>query len=311
MDRKSKKSEKKIAQGLITFFLILAVSVIAAHAVFRRSPLNSFIMISLEVMALVFMGFILLVWMRIFLLTIIARRKFALTLEYPVDISGSEKISIIVPARNEERNIRRCLQSLRKIEYPNVEIIVVNDRSTDRTAQIIAEFAKLDSRVKLIQGKDFKDGWSGKIHAIHQGVLNACGDWFLFIDADVAIHEKAPAIALSYCLRNELKVLSTSLRPSLESFWENIIMPVVFIAIGFSSPPERVNDPDDEAALANGGFIFVNAKSYRAIGGFEAIKDAIQEDVAFARLAKSKKVPYRFMRGQEMGTQRWYTSFRQ
>lgn len=295
------------------FFLILAVGVIVAHAVVRRSHFNQGIMIFIEVMALVVMAFILLVWIFLIFSTIIARRKaeFVLNLAYPVDIPASPKISIIVPARNEEHNIRRCLESLQKIEYPNIEIIVVNDRSTDRTGEIIAEVAQADERVKLIQGSDLPDGWSGKIYAIHQAVSHATSDWFLFIDADVAIYEKAPTIALSYCLRNELKMLSVFLKPSLETFWENIIMPVVFGAISFSKPLKRVNDPDDAAAMASGGFILVNAESYRAIGGHEAIKNSVIEDVHLARLAKENHIPYHFMLGQEMGTQRWYTSFRE
>jgi chlorobactene glucosyltransferase len=203
------------------------------------------------------------------------------------------------------------VESLRKIEYPNIEIIVTNDRSTDRTGEIVAEIAQVDGRVKLIPGIDLPDGWSGKVHAIHQAVSEATGEWFLFIDADVAIHEKTPAIALSYCLSNDLKMLSIALKSSFETFWENIIMPVVLGAIFFSNPITKVNDPDDQTAMASGGFILVNASSYRAIGGHAAIKDSVTEDMDLARLAKTNSVPYRFVLGQEMGTVRWYASFRE
>jgi chlorobactene glucosyltransferase len=293
------------------FFLILAVGIIVANAFIRRLHFKQGITMFIEIAAIVVMALILLTWVRIFISVIISRRKFILNLEYPVNIPNSPKISIIVPARNEENNIHRCLECLQKIEYPNIEIIVINDRSTDRTGEIIAEIAQVNGRVKLIQGSNLPDGWVGKTHAIHQAISHATGDWFLLIDADVAIHEKAPAIALSYCLNNNLKMLSIALKPSLKTFWENIIMPVVFGAIFFSNPIEKVNDPDDEAAMASGGFIFVNASSYRAMGGHKAIKNSITEDVALARLAKTNDVPYRFVLGQEMGNQRWYASFRE
>jgi chlorobactene glucosyltransferase len=264
-----------------------------------------------EIAAIVVMALILLTWVRIVISGIIMRRKFTLNLEYSVNIPNSPKISIIVPARNEEDNIRQCLESLQKIEYPNIEIIVVNDRSTDRTGEIVTEIAQVDSRMKVIQGSDLPDGWSGKTHAIHQGILHATGDWYLFIDADVAIDKKAPEIARSYCLSNDLKMLSIFLNPHLETFWENIIMPIVFGAIFFSYPLAKVNDPDDDAAMASGGFILVNADSYRTIGGHEAIKSAVTEDVHLAQLAKANNVPYRFVLGREMGNQHWYANFRE
>jgi len=287
------------------------VVITVANAFIRHLHFKQGITMFIEIAAIVVMALILLTWMRIVISGIIMRRKFTLNLEYPVDIPNSPKISIIVPARNEEHNIHRCLESLQRIEYPNIEIIVINDRSTDRTGKIIAEIAQVDGRVKLIQGSDLPDGWVGKTHAIHQAVSHATGDWFLFIDADVAIHEKAPLIALSYCLSNDLKMLSIFLKSSFKTFWENIIMPVVFGAIFFSNPLEKVNDPDDEAAMASGGFILVNAESYQAIGGHEANKNSVTEDLDLARLAKVNDVPYQFVLGQEIGTTRWYASFRE
>ena len=302
----------KVMKKITTiFFLILVVGIIVANAFIRRLHFNQGITMFIEIATIVVMALILLTWVRIPISAIIIRRKFTLSLEYPVDIPNSPQISIIVPARNEEHNIRRCLESLQKIEYPNIEFLVLNDRSTDRTGEIVTEIAQVDKRIKLIQGSDLPDEWSGKAHAIHQAVSHATGDWFLFIDADVALHEKAPEIALSYCLSNELKMLSIALKSSLKTFWENIIMPVVFGAIFFSNPLDKVNDPDDEAAMASGGFIFVNASSYRAIGGHEANKNSVIEDVDLARLAKENDVPYRFMLGKEIGTVRWYASFRE
>ena len=175
------------------FFLILVVGIIVANAFIRRLHFNQGITMFIEIATIVVMALILLTWVRIPISAIIIRRKFTLSLEYPVDIPNSPQISIIVPARNEEHNIRRCLESLQKIEYPNIEFLVLNDRSTDRTGEIVIEIAQVDGRIKLIQGSDLPDGWSGKAHAIHQAVSHATGDWLLFIDADVAIHKKAPA----------------------------------------------------------------------------------------------------------------------
>ena len=293
------------------FFLIFVIGIIVANAFIYRSNFDQIIKISTEITTLVVMVLILLFWIQHFILGITNRSSFTLRLKYSVDIPNPPKLSIIVPARNEENDIRRCLESLQKIEYPNIEIIAINDRSTDRTGEIIAEIAQADEKIKLIQGSDLPDGWLGKVHAIHQGISHATGDWFLLIDADVALHEKAPATAISYCLKNDLEMLSIFLKPSLNTFWENIIMPVVFGAILSSFPIKKVNKPDDATVMASGGFILINALSYQAIGGYEVIRNSIPTDVSLARLAKENNVPYRFMFGQEMGIQYWYANFRE
>jgi hypothetical protein len=105
-------------------------------------------------------------------------------------------------------------------------------------------------------------------------------------------------------------MLSISLNPSLESFWENTIMPIISNTILASIGLQQVNDPGDGTVMANGGFILMNASSYRSIGGHKAVKDSSPEDVFLARLAKVNRVSYRFMYGRGLGSQRWYDSFR-
>ena len=93
-------------------------------------------------------------------------------------------ISICIPARNEEQNIRVCVESALMQNYPNFEIIVLDDRSTDATPRILAELATLDSRLHPISGSDLPSGWVGKPHALHQASTSARGEWLCFVDAD-------------------------------------------------------------------------------------------------------------------------------
>ena len=93
-------------------------------------------------------------------------------------------ISVMIPARDEEANIRNCLESLQKQDYPNYEILVLDDNSIDRTAEIVSEMAAEDSRIRLFNGQPLAEGWAGKPFACHQLAQQAKGSWFLFVDAD-------------------------------------------------------------------------------------------------------------------------------
>ena len=106
-------------------------------------------------------------------------------------------ISVIIPARNEQRNIRRCIQALLSQTYPNFEIIVVDDRSTDETPQILAELAEEDARLQIIHGAELPPGWAGKPHALVQGAAAAQGEWLCFMDADTFAEPESALVHLS------------------------------------------------------------------------------------------------------------------
>jgi chlorobactene glucosyltransferase len=123
-------------------------------------------------------------------------------------IDSPPLVSVLIPARDEEKNIYRCLRSLAKQDYPNIEILVLDDNSKDKTANIVEEFASKDRKVKLIRGKPLKTGWLGKSYACHQLSENANGDYFLFVDADTLHFPDSISSALASLTCNGLDAIS-------------------------------------------------------------------------------------------------------
>ncbi len=217
-------------------------------------------------------------------------------------------ISVIIPARNEERNIQACLQAVLSQTYSPIEVIVVDDRSTDDTPRILKETAARDDRVKIIRGAEPPPGWSGKPHALVQGAAVAQGEWLCFVDADTFI---APELLISaYSMANLQKadMFSVLTDQVLGSFWERTILPLVFLGLSYGFPAEQVNDPHQPDAIANGQFILVKRLVYDNVGGHAAIKDRIDEDRALAALVKHAGYRLLLADGRQFAKTRMYTS---
>jgi len=217
-------------------------------------------------------------------------------------------ISIMVPARNEERNIRRCVESLLAQAYPNFELIVLNDRSTDLTASILEEIARRDERLHILQGQELPRGWAGKPHALHQAAQAARGEWFCFVDADTFVVPAALASVLAAAKEQSADMFSIFTRQVLGSFWEKVIHPLVLTALSIGFAPRKVNDPDRPDAIANGQFIFIKQSVYRAVGGHEAIKDSIVEDRDLATMVKHSGYHLVVADGRTLASTRMYTN---
>ena len=151
------------------------------------------------------------------------RSRFALESVPPPKVAP--EISIIVPARNEARQIEQCVRSLLAQNYPHVEIIVVDDRSEDDTAAIVARIAGEDPRVRLIAGEILPSGWVGKPWALHQGAQHARGDWLLFTDADTQHEPGATSASLTYARAHNLDVLSVLTEQIMITPAERIFLP--------------------------------------------------------------------------------------
>lgn len=221
-------------------------------------------------------------------------------------------VSVIVPARNEGRNIRRCILALLAQDYPNFEVIVVDDRSTDETPRILADLqrssANAHQRLIVIQGDELPTGWAGKPYALTQGAAVARGDWLCFVDADTfAIPELLSATYA--CAQSQRADLFTMLTDQeLGSFWEKSILPLVFTALSFGFPAARVNDPQKPDAIANGQFILIRADVYHKLGGHEAVRGRIDEDKALAELVKRAGHRLVIADGRLVARTRMYTS---
>jgi chlorobactene glucosyltransferase len=217
-------------------------------------------------------------------------------------------ISVIIPARNEERNIRRCVQALFRQTYPNFEILVVDDRSTDRTLGLLTELEKEDDHLRILHGSEMPADWAGKPHALVQGAAAARGEWLCFMDADTFAE---PALLIStfrQTVAQEADMFSILTEQELGSFWERTILPLVFLGLSFGFPAERVNDPGMPDAISNGQFILIKRQVYDQIGGHSAVKDRIDEDKALAILIKRAGFRLILADGRKVARTRMYTS---
>ncbi len=190
-------------------------------------------------------------------------------------ITAPPKVSIIVPARNEEASLADCLQSLVTQTGIAYEIIVVDDHSTDRTREIASSFPG----VRVIEAGPLPHDWTGKNNAVTTGARQAHGDWLLFTDADTIHLPGSLASALKEAEENGAELLSYSPEQIAVTFWEMATLPVVFAELARQYSPSKVSDPASPIAAANGQYILIRRDTYDAVGGHAAIAANILEDV--------------------------------
>jgi len=226
----------------------------------------------------------------------------------PFPSAHSPLISVIVPARNEANNIRRCIQALLVQTYPVYEVIVIDDHSSDETPHILAELAQVDLRIRVIHGTELPPDWAGKPHALVQGVAAARGEWLCFIDADTFAAPQLLAAAYSAAIHHKADLFTILTAQELGSFWERVILPLVFTALSFGFPAERVNNPSKPDAIANGQFILIRNSIYQSIGGHTTVRTRIDEDKALAEAVKGAGYRLVMADGRTVACTRMYTS---
>lgn len=221
-------------------------------------------------------------------------------------------VSIMVPAKDEEDSIESCLTSLLAQDYPNFEVLVVDDRSDDRTAEIVSRMAAGDSRLRLVQIQQLPEGWTGKTHALHVCRQQARGDWYLFVDADTKQHPNCLTSVMRDALEHNAGL--ESLLPAIEarSFWERVIQPYAGTLLVVLFPLSRVNNPDQKKyGFANGQFILLRKDVYEAIGGHEGVKQHFVEDIHLGRNVRQGGHNLRVVLGADISSVRMYSSLNQ
>lgn len=192
-------------------------------------------------------------------------------------------VSILIPVRNEERNIPSLLKNLEKLTYTNKEIIVLNDSSTDRTGDLLA--CASDS-VRTIAGKKLPEGWVGKVHACHQLSRNANGDYYLFIDADVRLHPQAVETALA-AFQKKTGLISGFPKIPLKSMLGHLLVPMQHFLVYVHLPVLLANMTAwSPASAAHGAFMMFRSDAYKQAGGHAAVRNEIVEDIALMRQMK-------------------------
>ena len=222
--------------------------------------------------------------------------------------TANEGVSAVVPARNEEAVIAACVESL-AVQKEITEILVIDDQSSDRTAEIVRGLSNKYSNVRLLAATELPTGWMGKNNAVWIGARESRGDWLLFTDADAVHAADSAARALSIAAEKEAALVSFSPEQAMQTWYEKAVIPYVFTRLNKRFRFADVNDPRNEAAAANGQFILIRRDAYDATGGHASIAGEVLEDVALA--ARVKAAGYRLWFGSGKGIVwvRMYRSF--
>lgn len=194
------------------------------------------------------------------------------------------RVSVIVPAHDEERVIGRLVEGVLGQEEVDFELIVVLDRCGDRTLERLRAAAGEDARVRVVEIEECPDDWAGKCHAASAGAAVATGDWLLFTDADVGFDPRVLRAATAFAAAKKVDLLSAWSSLTAVRWWEIVVQPAAVITLLRIYPPDRVNNDARPRSFANGQFMLFQASSYREIGGHEAVKARLLEDLAFAEL---------------------------
>src|SRR5918912_29628 len=225
------------------------------------------------------------------------------------------KVSVILPARNEEKYISNCLDSLINQSYPNFEIIAINDCSSDRTGEIIQKYDALNSKVVIaINAKPKPDvgqeEWTGKNWPCYQGYLNSTGEILLFIDADTVHSRYAMSLPVTYLIKQNLDALTAIPKIlSEDNIWIKIILPLLWTLSYAKYPAVRANNPKSKIGYFFGSFFIITRKTYEAVDTHKAVKTEIVEDGALGKKVKEEKFKLRVVRGEKYIDATWARDF--
>ncbi len=200
--------------------------------------------------------------------------------------ASQPRVTIIIPARNEEINIGRCLQGALSQTYPRVDVVVVDDGSTDATPRIIAGMQERHpDNLHAVSGRPLPQGWVGKCNACLHGASFAGGEWLLFLDADTMPQPTLVQALVAFAQQRDLQVATTFPLNELPTLPEKMVLPVFYQFALTAFPVQALVSPEPPAgkAMANGQCLMVKRDAYWSVGGHEAVKDKVLEDIEFAQ----------------------------
>ncbi|HZS05041.1 MAG TPA: glycosyltransferase [Blastocatellia bacterium] len=219
-------------------------------------------------------------------------------------------VSLLVPARNEEKNLPECLDAVLRQGDVIAEVLIYDDHSTDHTTRIIGEYARRDGRIRRVPAVPLEPGWCGKNFACAQLAAAARGEWILFIDADARLTDGAAARMLAEAEARKLTFLSCWPGLDMRSFWEKVLMPLLNFAVFTLYPaPLALRRPETASlGLAHGACMLFHRADYEAFGGHAVVRDEIFEDTVLARLWRASGRRGLGLDGQDVVRVRMYTS---
>jgi len=221
------------------------------------------------------------------------------------------RVSVIVAARNEERDIEEALQSLLRIDYPDIEILVVDDRSTDRTGELLDRIAAENPRLQVAHLTELPPGWLGKNHALYYGAQRASGELLLFTDADIVMDPTILRRAVPYMIEHGIDHLPMLFRVCMPNWLLESFVVTFSIYLMTYCRPWSCPNAKSSAHIGIGGFNMVRADVYRAIGSYETIRMRPDDDLKFGKLIKKHGFRQECVDAAELMSVRWYASLRE
>jgi cellulose synthase/poly-beta-1,6-N-acetylglucosamine synthase-like glycosyltransferase len=222
---------------------------------------------------------------------------------------SNPKVSVILPARNEEEFIEKCLDSLLKQDYKNYEIIAVDDQSEDNTGNIIKKIAEKNSKVVYLPAKPKPEKWMGKNWACFEGFKKATGELLLFTDADTKHSSKMISLAVSHLYSENLDALTVIPKMLCLDRWTKVTLPMLstFLHTRFSAL--RVNDPSKKTGYFFGSFFIIKRDIYESAGTHEGVKNELVEDGALGKKVKELGFKLKMVRGEHLFDAVWARDF--
>ncbi len=217
------------------------------------------------------------------------------------------KVSVIVAARNEARKIEEALKSLLRQSYPNVELIVVNDRSTDETGAILGRM----TGVKVVEVRELPAGWLGKCHAHQAGTQQATGELLLFTDADIVMEPTTISRAVQRLVTEKLDHLAVAPHLDMRGTLLNMFGGAFTIFFGLYAKPWKARDPKSKRFIGIGAFNLVRAEAYRAVEGHERIRMRPDDDMKLGKIIKDAGYRQDMVLGESLVRVEWYASVRE
>jgi chlorobactene glucosyltransferase len=227
--------------------------------------------------------------------------------KYNSQLSDQKLVSVLIPARNEEKNIVKCIEGVLSQDYKNKEIIILDDNSNDKTYTLASSFVK--ENVKLLKGTELPSGWLGKNWACHQLSEVSIGEYLFFLDADVELQPEVISSAVYELEKSNISLLSIFPTQIIKTFGEHLIVPLMNWLLLTFLPLKFVYSSSSKSFIAaNGQFMLWKKDDYNRLGGHNKVKDKVVEDMELARLAKLNQLKVKTMLGGELVLCRMYNS---
>jgi glycosyltransferase involved in cell wall biosynthesis len=220
------------------------------------------------------------------------------------------KISIVIPACNEGETIQAAMLSLLMVDYPNLEIVVVNDRSNDKTRQIIDQLSLVDDRIRPVHVNYLPPGWLGKVNALERGMAMTTAEWVLFTDADVHFSEQSLKSAMAFCLKDQTDFLTLIPDVKTKSSLLHVVICQLFHQATLFFNPIKMNEPTHPACYGQGAFMLMRKSSYLKSERLEWLKMEVIDDTGLALMMRRAGARMAALAGKEQIQLEWYPSFK-